>query len=96
MELCGLIGSADGTSLNTTRLCFIILTCIAEDQYANSIMHDVNMQYKVVNHEVNSTQLSTQRQRSVHSILVHLTSQPAQRQKIHLFYWDKNWHACIQ
>ncbi|XP_022707131.1 UPF0668 protein C10orf76 homolog isoform X2 [Varroa jacobsoni] len=37
----------DGTSLNTTRLCFIILTCIAEDQYANSIMHDVNMQYKV-------------------------------------------------
>ncbi|OQR71675.1 UPF0668 protein C10orf76-like [Tropilaelaps mercedesae] len=35
-------------SLNTTRLCFIILTCIAEDQYANSIMHDVNMQYKVL------------------------------------------------
>ncbi|XP_003741198.1 armadillo-like helical domain-containing protein 3 [Galendromus occidentalis] len=38
------------SSFHTTKLCFINLTCIAEDQYANSIMHDINMQYKVVIH----------------------------------------------
>lgn len=29
------------------KLCFLILTCIAEDQYANSMMHDVNLSFKV-------------------------------------------------
>ena len=38
---------SEESSFYTTKLCFINLTCIAEDQYANSIMHDINMQYKV-------------------------------------------------
>ncbi|XP_055625325.1 armadillo-like helical domain-containing protein 3 isoform X2 [Toxorhynchites rutilus septentrionalis] len=33
------------------KLCFIILTCISEDQYANSIMHDSNLTFKVYLHK---------------------------------------------
>lgn len=29
------------------KLCFIILTCITEDQYANSLMHDFHLVFKV-------------------------------------------------
>ncbi|KAK9880268.1 hypothetical protein WA026_010141 [Henosepilachna vigintioctopunctata] len=32
---------------NTVKLCFIILGCITEDQYANSLMHDVSLTFKV-------------------------------------------------
>ncbi|XP_045468099.1 armadillo-like helical domain-containing protein 3 [Harmonia axyridis] len=32
---------------NTVKLCFIILGCITEDQYANSLMHDVSLAFKV-------------------------------------------------
>lgn len=39
-------------SANTVKLCFLILTCIAEDQYANSIMHDVNLTFKVHLHRL--------------------------------------------
>ncbi|XP_065220858.1 armadillo-like helical domain-containing protein 3 [Planococcus citri] len=34
-------------SNNNVKLCFIILTCITEDQYANSLMHDLHLLYKV-------------------------------------------------
>uniref|UniRef100_A0A8C5PAU6 Armadillo-like helical domain-containing protein n=1 Tax=Leptobrachium leishanense TaxID=445787 RepID=A0A8C5PAU6_9ANUR len=33
--------------LNSGKLCFIILTCIAEDQYANAFLHDNNMNFRV-------------------------------------------------
>lgn len=39
-------------SVNNVKLCFIILTCIAEDQYANSLMHDVNLVFKVHLHRL--------------------------------------------
>lgn len=39
-------------STNTVKLCFLILSCIAEDQYANSIMHDVNLTFKVHLHRL--------------------------------------------
>ncbi|XP_058064612.1 armadillo-like helical domain-containing protein 3 isoform X2 [Anopheles bellator] len=32
------------------KLCLLILTCIAEDQYANSMMHDINLTFKVTLH----------------------------------------------
>uniref|UniRef100_A0A182RPK2 DUF1741 domain-containing protein n=1 Tax=Anopheles funestus TaxID=62324 RepID=A0A182RPK2_ANOFN len=32
------------------KLCLLILTCIAEDQYANSMMHDNNLTFKVSLH----------------------------------------------
>lgn len=40
------------TSCNNVKLCFIVLSCIAEDQYANTIMHDGNILYKVRLHRM--------------------------------------------
>ncbi|XP_059152994.1 armadillo-like helical domain-containing protein 3 [Physella acuta] len=42
----------DPTRYNNAKLCLIILTCIAEDQYANSIMHDANMTFRVPLHKM--------------------------------------------
>lgn len=38
------------SSAANLKLCFLILTCISEDQYANSMMHDSNLTYKVLLH----------------------------------------------
>ncbi|XP_049872224.1 armadillo-like helical domain-containing protein 3 [Pectinophora gossypiella] len=35
------------SSINKCSLCFITLTCIVEEQFANSIMHDQNLTFKV-------------------------------------------------
>lgn len=37
---------------NTVKLCFLILSCIAEDQYANSLMHDISLTFKVHLHRM--------------------------------------------
>ncbi|XP_061511588.1 armadillo-like helical domain-containing protein 3 isoform X2 [Anopheles gambiae] len=37
-------------SSTNLKLCLLILTCIAEDQYANSMMHDTNLTFKVSLH----------------------------------------------
>ncbi|KAL0270068.1 UNVERIFIED_CONTAM: hypothetical protein PYX00_007600 [Menopon gallinae] len=39
-------------SVNNVKLCFLILTCISEDQYANSLMHDINLVFKVQLHRL--------------------------------------------
>lgn len=39
-------------SMSNVKLCFLILTCISEDQYANSLMHDVNLVFKVQLHRL--------------------------------------------
>ncbi|XP_063221332.1 armadillo-like helical domain-containing protein 3 [Bacillus rossius redtenbacheri] len=39
-------------SISNVKLCFLILTCVAEDQYANSLMHDVNLVFKVQLHRL--------------------------------------------
>lgn len=36
------------SSAANLKLCFLILTCISEDQYANSMMHDSNLTFKVL------------------------------------------------
>ncbi|KAI9579757.1 armadillo-like helical domain-containing protein 3 isoform X2 [Glossina fuscipes] len=38
------------SSVANLKLCFLILTCISEDQYANSMMHDSNLTFKVILH----------------------------------------------
>lgn len=38
--------------MNNVKLCFLILSCIAEDQYANSLMHDANLAFRVQLHRV--------------------------------------------
>ena len=42
----------DTARFNNSKLCLTILTCIAEDQYANSLMHDVNMNFPVYLHKM--------------------------------------------
>ncbi|KAK7109032.1 armadillo-like helical domain-containing protein 3 [Littorina saxatilis] len=42
----------DSIRYNNAKLCFIILTCISEDQYANSLMHDANMTFRVPLHRM--------------------------------------------
>lgn len=37
-------------SIVNTKLCFIILVCISEDSYANNLMHDENLNFKVQIH----------------------------------------------
>jgi hypothetical protein len=34
------------------KLCFLILSCISEDQYANSLMHDANLAFRVQLHKM--------------------------------------------
>ncbi|XP_013385441.1 UPF0668 protein C10orf76 homolog [Lingula anatina] len=41
----------DETRFDNAKLCLVILTCIAEDQYANSLMHDANMNFRVPIHK---------------------------------------------
>ncbi|KAI4872969.1 hypothetical protein NFI96_023649 [Prochilodus magdalenae] len=44
--------SSDEHRLNSARLCLIILTCIAEDQYADAFLHDDNMNFRVNLHKM--------------------------------------------
>lgn len=37
---------------SSSKLCFLILTCITEDQFANSILHDDNMTFHVLIHRM--------------------------------------------
>jgi len=37
---------------NSTKLCFLILTCITEDLFANSFLHDDNMQFYINIHRM--------------------------------------------
>uniref|UniRef100_A0A3Q3IPA2 Armadillo-like helical domain-containing protein n=1 Tax=Monopterus albus TaxID=43700 RepID=A0A3Q3IPA2_MONAL len=42
----------DEHRLNSARLCLIILTCIAEDQYADAFLHDDNINFRVNLHKM--------------------------------------------
>ncbi|CAH0391758.1 unnamed protein product [Bemisia tabaci] len=46
-QYCSIV-MQDPKCANSTKLCFIILSCIAEDQYANFYMHDSNLMFKVI------------------------------------------------
>lgn len=37
---------------HSTKLCFLILTCVAEDEYANSLMHDLGLTFRVPLHRL--------------------------------------------
>ena len=40
----------DEDMCNTTKLCYLILLCIAEDEFANATMHDENVVFSVYLH----------------------------------------------
>ncbi|XP_023571286.1 UPF0668 protein C10orf76 homolog isoform X3 [Octodon degus] len=42
----------DEHRLHSGKLCLVILTCIAEDQYANAFLHDDNMNFRVNLHRM--------------------------------------------
>lgn len=45
-----ILNTKDDSCYKTSRLCFVILTCISEDQCANAIMHDNNIAFRVQLH----------------------------------------------
>ncbi|XP_008551217.1 armadillo-like helical domain-containing protein 3 [Microplitis demolitor] len=54
LQYCSIVMQAIKTEaiLNNVKLCFLILSCIAEDQYANNLMHDANLAFRVQLHRV--------------------------------------------
>ncbi|XP_044738483.1 armadillo-like helical domain-containing protein 3 isoform X2 [Chrysoperla carnea] len=54
LQYCSIVMQDTKTeaSTNTVKLCFVILGCISEDQYANTIMHDVTLCFKVIIHRL--------------------------------------------
>ncbi|XP_067935068.1 armadillo-like helical domain-containing protein 3 [Watersipora subatra] len=42
----------DDANFNVSKLCFIILNCVSEDHYANSLMHDPNINFRIPIHRV--------------------------------------------
>ncbi|XP_053207868.1 armadillo-like helical domain-containing protein 3 [Panonychus citri] len=53
-EFCSIVmlQTKDEENFDTSRLCFVILTCISEDQCANAIMHDLNIVHAVNLHRL--------------------------------------------
>lgn len=49
LQYCSIVMQVIRTEaiMNNVKLCFLILSCIAEDQYANSLMHDANLAFRV-------------------------------------------------
>ncbi|CAB0038225.1 unnamed protein product [Trichogramma brassicae] len=45
-------GTNTETIMHNVKMCFLILSCISEDQYANSLMHDANLACRVPLHRV--------------------------------------------
>ncbi|CAD5118074.1 DgyrCDS6813 [Dimorphilus gyrociliatus] len=45
-------GIKEESRFHSCKLCLLILTCISEDQFANSLMHDVNINFRVPLHKM--------------------------------------------
>ncbi|MPC21427.1 UPF0668 protein C10orf76 [Portunus trituberculatus] len=54
LEYCSIVMQDTKTeeSLSNVKLCFIIITCIAEDQYCNLLLHDANLVFTVPLHRL--------------------------------------------
>lgn len=37
---------------NSTKLCFLILICVSEDEYANALMHDTGITFRIPLHRL--------------------------------------------
>jgi hypothetical protein len=46
-----LLLTLDEDMCNTTKLCYLILLCITEDEFANATMHDENVVFSVYLHK---------------------------------------------
>ncbi|KAG0726797.1 Armadillo-like helical domain-containing protein 3 [Chionoecetes opilio] len=54
LEYCSIVMQDTKTeeSLSNVKLCFIIITCIAEDQFCNLLLHDANLVFTVPLHRL--------------------------------------------
>ncbi|XP_014212015.1 UPF0668 protein C10orf76 homolog [Copidosoma floridanum] len=53
-QYCSIVIQATKTEkvIHNVKLCFLIMSCISEDQYANSLMHDANLAFRVQLHKM--------------------------------------------
>ncbi|XP_037085704.1 armadillo-like helical domain-containing protein 3 [Pollicipes pollicipes] len=54
LEYCSIVmqDTKSDAAANNVRQCFIVLTCVSEDQYCNSLMHDANLVFVVRLHRL--------------------------------------------
>lgn len=54
LEYCSIImqDTRSEAAYHSTKLCFLILTCVSEDEYANSLMHDPGLTFRVPLHRL--------------------------------------------
>nr|CAG4640675.1 EOG090X027A [Eulimnadia texana] len=54
LEYCSIVmqDTRSEAAYHSTKLCFLILTCVSEDEYANSLMHDAGLTFRVPLHRL--------------------------------------------
>jgi len=54
LEYCSIVmqDTRSETAYHSTKLCFLILTCVSEDEYANALMHDPGLTFRVPLHRL--------------------------------------------
>nr|CAG4649140.1 EOG090X027A [Scapholeberis mucronata]SVE93484.1 EOG090X027A [Scapholeberis mucronata] len=54
LEYCSVVmqDTRSEAAYHSTKLCFLILTCVSEDEYANSLMHDLGLTFRVPLHRL--------------------------------------------
>nr|CAG4646860.1 EOG090X027A [Megafenestra aurita]SVE92257.1 EOG090X027A [Megafenestra aurita] len=54
LEYCSIVmqDTRSEAAYHSTKLCFLILTCVSEDEYANSLMHDPGLTFRVPLHRL--------------------------------------------
>nr|CAG4634646.1 EOG090X027A [Alona affinis] len=54
LEYCSIVmqDTRSEAAYHSTKLCFLILTCVSEDEYANALMHDPGLTFRVPLHRL--------------------------------------------
>nr|CAG4647713.1 EOG090X027A [Moina brachiata]SVE92880.1 EOG090X027A [Moina brachiata] len=54
LEYCSIVmqDTRSEAAYNSTKLCFLILICVSEDEYANALMHDTGITFRIPLHRL--------------------------------------------